>query len=410
MMEPVVDARLGLSEGSNLTYIVPHNDAQVMEGEGIVRFVDKTFKNDPFMKAINPADTVKSTFTGLSLTARIELTDKETFKVVIDPTTGDQLTVKGNTTLTLSMDPTGDLNLSGRYEISEGTYNLSFYKFLKREFEIEKGSTMTWGGDPLNAEMDIAAIFEVETAPIDLMSAQLQGSDQTELNKYKQRLPFQVYLEINGELLKPEIGFKLDMPMSQRDYMGGNVYSRLQDINTREADLNKQVFALLILKRFISDNPFENQGAGGFEGTARSSVSKILTEQLNRLSENVRGVELSFDVKSYEDYSSGQAQGQTQLQLGLSKNLFNDRLVVKVAGNVDVEGESSTREVTDFIGDLALEYKLTDDGRFRITGFRNSNYDMIDGELTETGAGLIYIKDYNLLSELFKANAREKKK
>jgi hypothetical protein len=65
--------------------------------------------------------------------------------------------------------------------------------------------------------------------------------------------------------------------------------------------------------------------------------------------------------------------------------------------------------MTDYIGDLALEYMLTDDGRFRITGFRNSNYDMIDGELTETGAGLIYIKDYDTLNELFKAYAKEKK-
>jgi hypothetical protein len=73
-----------------------------------------------------------------------------------------------------------------------------------------------------------------------------------------------------------------------------------------------------------------------------------------------------------------------------------------------VEGENTDRDVTDFIGDLALEYKLTEDGRFRITGFRSGNYDMIDGELTETGVGLIYIKDYNLLSELFKANAKEK--
>jgi translocation and assembly module TamB len=262
----------------------------------------------------------------------------------------------------------------------------------------------------LNARMDIDAVFDVETAPIDLLSSQLEGADQTELNRYKQRLPFQVFLMIEGELLKPEIAFKLDMPIANRNYGGGNVYSRIQDINTRESDLNKQVFALLLLKRFISDNPFENQGASGFEGTARTSVSKLLTEQLNRLSENVRGVELSFDVKSYQDYSSGQAQGKSELQLGLSKNLFNDRLVVKVAGNVGIEGEDASEDVTDYIGDLALEYKLTDDGRFRITGFRNSNYDMIDGELTETGAGLIYVKDYNLLSELFKANAKEKKR
>jgi translocation and assembly module TamB len=409
MTNPSIDMELSLGDGSNLTYVVPQTEASVMEAQGIVKFVDKTFKGDPFMQSIQPdlVDTIKSEYKGLDLSAKIELDDKESFTIIIDPTTQDQLTVKGNTTLTFQMDRTGDVRLAGRYEISEGTYNLSFYKFLKREFNIESGSTMTWSGDPLNAAMDIHAIFEVETAPIDLFSNQLTGLDAREVNQYKQRLPFQVYLNIAGQLLKPDISFALEMPMEERNALSGSVYARIQDINTRESDLNKQVFALLILKRFISDNPFESQG-GGFEGTARSSVSKILTEQLNRLSENVRGVELSFDVKSYEDYSSGQAEGQTELQLGVSKSLFNDRLVVKLSGNVDIEGENTNRDPTDYIGDLALEYKLTEDGRFRLTGFRNSNYDMIDGELTETGAGLIYIKDYNTLTELFKANKKKK--
>lgn len=405
---PVIDATLGLSDESNITYIVPQSEASVMEGEGVVRFVDKTFEDDPFMKSINPADTVTSEFTGINLTARIELTDEEQFTVIIDPTTGDQLTVRGNATLTVGMDPTGDLSLTGRYEITEGTYNLSFYKFVKREFKIAEGSSMSWSGDPMNAQMDISAIFEVETAPIDLLASR---TGATELPpQYKQQLPFQVYLNIDGELLSPEISFRIDMPEEERNFMGGNVYSVIQDINTREADLNKQVFALLILKRFISDNPLENQGSSGLEGTARSSVSKILTDQLNRLSDNVRGVELSFEVESYDDYSSGQAQGSTDLQLGLSKNLFNDRLVVKVAGNVGIEGETTNRQASDYIGDLAVEYKLTEDGRFRITGFRTNEYDLINGELTETGAGLIYVKDYNSLSELFKANSDDDEK
>ncbi|HEX6892856.1 MAG TPA: translocation/assembly module TamB domain-containing protein, partial [Chryseolinea sp.] len=136
---------------------------------------------------------------------------------------------------------------------------------------------------------------------------------------------------------------------------------------------------------------------------------KLLTEQLNRLSENIKGIELSFDVKSYEDYTTGEAQGQTEVQLGVSKSLLDDRLVVKVSGNVDIEGNATNQNsFTDYIGDLALEYKLTEDGRFRITGFRNNNYDIISGELIETGAGLIYIKDYNALRELFKANAKTK--
>lgn len=410
METPVIDMQIGLSDKSNLTYIVPQAQASVMEAEGIVKFVDRTFEGDAFMKKLENeiADTVKSSFTGIDLTAKIELTDQESFTIVIDPVTGDQLTIKGNATLTLKIDPSGDIQLAGRYEIAEGTYNLSFYKFVKREFAIEKGSTMTWSGDPLDAAMDIRAIFKVETAPLELFSNQLTGSDASEVNQYKQRLPFFVYLNISGQLLQPEISFQLEMPMDQRSAFGGNVYARLQDINTRESDLNKQVFALLILKRFIADNPFENQAGGGFQATARTSVSKILSEQLNRLSENIKGVELSFDIKSYEDYSTGQAQGQTELQLGLSKSLLNDRLVVKLSGNVDIEGQNSKREATDYIGDLALEYKLTPDGRFRITGFRNSNYDMIDGELIETGAGLIYVKDYNSLRELFKANAATK--
>ncbi len=410
MTTPAVTMQIGLSKGSNLTYVVPQSEASILEAEGIVEFVDKTFEHDPFMKKINKeiADTVKSAFRGIDLTARLELTDEETFTIVIDPLTGDQLSVKGNSTLTLQIDPTGDIHLTGRYEIAEGSYNLSFYKFVKRKFAIDKGSTITWLGDPMNAQMDIRAIYKVETSPIELFSNQLSGAAGTEVNLYKQLLPFLVYLKLNGELLQPEINFQLEMPMASRNAIGGSVYARLQDINTRESDLNKQVFALLILKRFIADDPFENQGPGGLESTARSSVSKILSEQLNRLGEKIKGVELSFDIKSYEDYSSGQGQGQTQLQLGVSKSLFNDRLVVKLSGNIDLEGRNSNRQATDYIGDLALEYKITPDGRLRITGFRNSDYDMIDGELLETGTGLIYVKDYNTLSELFKADAEKK--
>jgi hypothetical protein len=275
---------------------------------------------------------------------------------------------------------------------------------VKRNFSITKGSTITWSGDPLNADMDISALYEVETSPIELVANQVT---EEELSIYKEQVPFHVFLNIKGQLLSPEISFRLDMPENERNAFGGNVYAKLQDINTRESDLNKQVFALLLLQRFVSDNPFEN---GGIASSARSSVSKILSEQLNRLSLNVKGIELSFDVKSYENYSSGKAEGQTDLELGISKSLLNDRLVVKVAGNVNLEGETQKQNsVTDYLGDLALEYKLTEDGRFRITGFRNSDYDMIDGDLIETGAGLIYIKDYDTLRELFKSNAKNNK-
>jgi translocation and assembly module TamB len=407
LTQPRIQMQMSLVDDSELTYIVPQSEKGVLEQKGIVLFVDRDAKDDPFLASINPRDTVKSKFIGLDLTANIELNDKETLSIIIDPITGDKLTVKGNSTLTLDIDPTGDMQLSGRYEITEGSYALSFYKLVKRNFSIKKGSTITWSGDPLLATMDIAASYAVETSPLELVINQLPITDQQQINMYKQRLPFLVFLNIRGDLLTPDISFELDMPVDSRDAMAGSIYAKIKDINTRESDLNKQVFALLILRRFVSENPFETEGGSDVAATARRSVSKLLTEQLNRLSENIKGIELSFDVKSYEDYSSGEAQGQTEVQLGVSKSLLDDRLVVKVSGNVDIEGNATNQNsFTDYIGDLALEYKLTEDGRFRITGFRNNNYDIISGELIETGAGLIYIKDYNTLRELFKANAK----
>jgi translocation and assembly module TamB len=407
LIQPKVQMQMSLVDDSELTYIVPQSEKGVLEQKGIVLFVDRDAKDDPFLASINPRDTVKSKFIGLDLTANIELNDKETLSIIIDPVTGDKLTVKGNSTLTLDIDPTGDMTLSGRYEITEGSYDLSFYKLVKRNFSIRKGSTITWAGDPLLATMDITASYAVETSPLDLVIS--QATDQQQINMYKQRLPFLVHLNIRGDLLTPDISFELDMPIDSRDAMAGSIYAKIKDINTRESDLNKQVFALLILRRFVSDNPFETQGGSDVAATARRSVSKLLTEQLNRLSENIKGIELSFDVKSYEDYTTGEAQGQTEVQLGVSKSLLDDRLVVKVSGNVDIEGNATNQNsFTDYIGDLALEYKLTEDGRFRITGFRNNNYDIISGELIETGAGLIYIKDYNALRELFKSNAKTK--
>jgi hypothetical protein len=339
----------------------------------------------------------------------IDLTDKSTLHIVIDPITGDKLSLKGNSTLVYSEESSGIMNLSGRYEITSGTYNFSYYKLTKREFDIVKGSAITWAGDPLNASMDIRALYRVETSPLELVYNQINSSSQSELNSYDKKLPFFVYMNIGGKLLVPDIKFELDMPADKRNVFGGAIYSKLQDINTRESDLNKQVFALLILKRFISDNPFETQSSSSLNNTARVSVSKLLSEQLNRLSDNIKGVQLNFDIKSFETNTGTEVEGQTKLQLGVSKNLFNDRLVVKLAGNIDIEGQNNNqKDISEYIGDLALEYKLTPDGSFRLTGFRNSNYDMIDGELTETGAGLIYIKDYNSFQELFKSNAKSK--
>src|SRR5690606_3986166 len=103
------------------------------------------------------------------------------------------------------------------------------------------------------------------------------------------------------------------------------VNTRLSQIREDESELNKQVFALIVLGRFVAENPFASAaGGGGAESMVRNSVSELLSSQLNNLAGDlIAGVELNFDLQSTDDYSTGSLQNRTDLNVGVSKRLLN---------------------------------------------------------------------------------------
>jgi hypothetical protein len=320
---------------------------------------------------------------------------------LIDPVAGDSLVIQGEATLSFTIDPSGKLTLTGRYDILKGSYQLSFADVIKRDFAITEGSSLTWFGSPYEADVDITAMYTVKASVLELIQDQLAGISQEERNKYKQELPIQVYLMMKGKLLKPDIHFRLDLPPEQRGVLSGSVYAKLNELNGQESELNKQVFALLVLSRFVPENPLASSGGtGGLSDFARSSGSQILSSQLNRLSEQyIAGANLNVGLDSYQDYSTGTAEGRTQLKLALSKQLFDERVTVQVGGNVDLEGRrSQENSLNNFAGDLKVLYKLTEDGRWQLQVFRQNSYEgAIDGDITKTGVGVVFMIDFDKL-------------
>lgn len=122
------------------------------------------------------------------------------------------------------------------------------------------------------------------------------------------------------------------------------------------------------------------------------------------------GVELNFDVQSYDDYETGEAEGRTQVDIGAKKQLFNDRLTVQVGGVVDVEGERAKQNsASNITTDVTVEYKLTKDGRYRLRGFSHNQYEgAIEGQLVETGIGIVYVRNFNRWKQFFKAPRKKK--
>jgi hypothetical protein len=120
-------------------------------------------------------------------------------------------------------------------------------------------------------------------------------------------------------------------------------------------------------------------------------------------------VELNFDVQSYNEYETGEAKGRTQVEVGVKKQLFDERLSVQVGGSVDLEGEKARQNSgSNIAGDVSVEYKLTEDGRLRLKAFRHNQYEgAIEGQLVETGAGILYVRDFNKWNEIFKPLRRK---
>ena len=424
-----VDTRVTVADGSNLTVESPNATPTTVEREGIVEFIDKSAPLDTMLARRLALDTVKLAAKGYDVTAVVTITDRTPFTIIIDPASGDNLRVRAAGTLNTNIAPDGNITLSGRLDVTRGQYRMSLYQLATREFIIRRGSSITWDGNPYDAALDITAVYKVQAAPAELLVSQGED-DPTSKTVSRNRLPFNVLLKATDQLSKPTIGFDITLPENQRGALGGQVEAKLAQLRqpNQTSELSKQVFSLLILGRFVAQNPFQTSSGEGLVATQlRGSASAVLTDQLTNLTDKyLSGLGLDLGVTNQADYSSGEARSRTDLNVAVRRQLLNNRLTVRVGTDIALSGNTGTQatqgksSASNLAGDVSLEYSVLSDGRLRVRVFRQNSYEDIDGALIRTGAALVFQRDYRDLKELFskvpkdikaerKANRKEEK-
>lgn len=418
--KPVIDGNITIGDKTNLTVVLPQQQPEVVKRDGIVQFINmKAPENDTlFRNAMAGFDSLNhSALTGIDISANVEIKKEAVFSLIVDEGNGDFIRMQGEGLLTGGIDPSGKTTLSGSYTINSGAYELS-YNLLKRRFDIQQGSKITWNGEPTDADLDVTAVYTVKTAPLDLVKNQVADEAVSTRNTYLQRIPFNVLLILKGKLLQPEVSFDIQLPESSNEIAketSNTINTRLDQLREEPSELNKQVFALLLLNRFVGENPFESSSGGTTpEDFARQSASKLLTEQLNKLAGNlIQGVDINFDVSSFQDYSTGSAQNRTDLNVNVSKRLLNDQLTVTVGNNFELEGsQNSNRNASNIAGNVAVDYSLSKDRRYLLRAYRKNEYEgIIEGYVIETGVAFIITLDYNKFRNLFMSKkAREERR
>lgn len=413
MNTPKMDGDVRVNKKTNFTFVLPEDNPEIVDREGVVRFIDKDHPGDTLvdLRAKIAAAASRSSIRGMDISLNIATDSSASFTIVVDERNGDALTARGRSNLVFSMDKSGRMEMTGGYEVESGAYNLSF-NVLKRKFEIQRGSAINWTGDIMKATLDITATYTANTPSIDLIANEISSRTQTEINKFKQKLPFLVTLKMEGELLKPKITFDISLPPNILA-LWPDVDQKLQQMRTQESELDKQVFALLLLNRFVGEDPLQSAAGGGSSvgSLAFQSASQILTNQLDQLAGSlIKGFDIHFDLNQQQDFSSGTERDYTEVTVAVSKRLFSDRIQVTVGSNFDVQGQGNpNQQASNIAGDVAVDYKLTRDGRYMVRAYRKNQYQVVvEGQVVETGVSFILTLDYNKFKELFGRTREEK--
>ncbi len=420
--KPKVEGDIQLNDETDLTIVLPESGYEKNDGKTIVRFIDRdTFDINPpvigFEEEKKP-DVAFGKFLNYNL--NISVSKLASLSILLDPSTGDEIKVQGDANLNAGVDPGGNIVLAGTYELNNGYYDLH-YQILNRKFDLQKGSTITFAGEPLNANVNITAVYIANTSSRDLLSNEVSDVSAGLANSLNQKIPFRVILKLSGPLSKPTITFDVELPEEGNSAISSELRStienKLQQVRSDPASINKQVFSLLLFGRFIPEqsSDFFKGNGGDFSTLARQSVSQFLSSALNQIAGDIfKGVDIDLNLNSYNDYSGTGTNQRTDLNIAVSKNFANDRITVTVGQNFGLEGQDAAAKAsgasTGFSPDITVSYKLTTDGKYLLRAYTKNQFEVtVDGYVVETGLAFVLTMDYDKFNELFRRNKKRVK-
>lgn len=319
---------------------------------------------------------------GYEMVFDIEIKEGVEAELIFDETVGDILKGTGVGQIYLRLAEDGSMTMTGDYTVYSGTYLFTLQNLLSKRFNIQRGGTLKWTGDPYNAEIELVASY-----PLRASLKPLGVSDSS-----RRRRPIEVDMNLTNQLMKPNIDFGIRVPNANTA-----LEEEVQLVVTRnDNELNRQVVSLLVMGSFITPEGTNNNPNGNL---VNQGLTANTTEMLsNQLSHWISGINDNFDVGV--NYEAGNELNSEQVEVALSTQLFNDRVLVN--SNIGVPLESTS--TSNLVGDVEVEFKVSEDGRFRVKAFNRSDQnDPLSQQYQYIqGLGLVYSADFENFEEFWR--------
>lgn len=320
---------------------------------------------------------------GIEMTFNLEVDPSAKVRMIFDETTGDELSSRGAGNLKLQIDSKGDFEMFGKYQVESGDYGFTFKNAFSKKFILEKGGTIAWNGDPLNAEMNVTAIYNVRAPLGDILN------DSTLTTKVNN----ECLMNMSGRLSEPTINFDIRLPNASP-----GIAQQVKSQMSTPEEVQKQVFSLMLFNRYSPP-----QGGLSASGVGSATSSDLISNQLNNWISKMDNQ--LFDVGVSEIKSD-------EVEIALSKKLLDDRLILESNVGVNRTDEAAAQGAEQnssgqFVGDFKLEYLITENGKIRGKVFNRtenrSSFETQDGANAQTqGVGIVLREDFNSAKELWR--------
>jgi hypothetical protein len=396
----------------NTKIFVPIGGTSEGETKEFIKFVN--FTDSTFQQSLSDEINKKVDLTGITLDFNLDVTPDAYCEIILDLKSGDIIRGRGNGELQLQFDTKGEFNMFGPFEFVEGGYNFTLYDIINKEFEIKSGSRITWYGDAYGGILDISAFYNQMASFLPIITDNELRENPTP--QLKRKYLTQVLLELDGPMLSPQINFDIiakDLPQTlvsvdppvRLDFEFQTFKNRID-----EQELKRQVFSLIILRRFSPQESFNTSGS------IANSVSELLSNQLsNWVSQVDENLEIDVDLSTFD------TEAFNTFQLRLSYTFLNGRLRITrdattFYGNQNTQPgalPAQQNNLATIAGDWTVDYLLTADGKLKVKMYNRTNINPIinigQQNAITTGVSVLHTQSFNELRDIWRS-ARNRRK
>ncbi|MBE6250252.1 MAG: hypothetical protein E7111_01215 [Bacteroidales bacterium] len=306
--------------------------------------------------------------------------------VEIDKSSGNVLSGRGSGNI--SLEAGEDIfKINGDYTIEEGNYKFVAMGIVKRDFQIQEGSTIRFNGDILDSDLDIDAIYKTKASISTLIS------DTTSVAN---RRLVECGIRIQDKLISPQLSFSIEIPD-----LDPTIKSRVESALSTEDKVQKQFLALIVSNNFLPD---EQSGIVNNTSALYSNMTEMVANQINNIFQKLN-IPLDLGLRYQPN-----TRGNDIFDVAVTTQLFNNRVVVN--GNIGNKQYSSGNTENEVVGDIDIEIKLDRSGSFRLNLFSHSadQYTNYLDNSQRNGVGITYQTEFNTFRQFFRNMFTSRKK